>query len=130
MLEILDQIWKWLYFGAWILILIATPMVARKRGRSGVSWFFLSLFFSYLAILVLFALPDLFEEEGKQRKIADLERENRRLRFATDTAKATDAEPNLCEKCGHYSAAYKLCGYYQQNLTIRIRACPNFVQSA
>lgn len=42
----------------WIGSMIATPMLASRKGRSGVSWFFLALFFSVIALVAVLLVSD------------------------------------------------------------------------
>ena len=52
-------------------------MIATSRGRSGVGWFFIGMFFPCIGLIVLMVIPDLTVQEEKERQ---LRRENRRLR--------------------------------------------------
>ncbi|MEM8882759.1 MAG: DUF4339 domain-containing protein [Planctomycetota bacterium] len=56
---------------------IACAAIATNRGRSGVVWFFIGLFFPCLGIILILALPDLKIEREKEEA---MRRENRRLR--------------------------------------------------
>jgi hypothetical protein len=56
---------------------VICAFVASGRGRSSLGWFFVGVFFSCLGLVVLLALPDLKQEEARQRRQA---LENRRLR--------------------------------------------------
>lgn len=56
---------------------IVCAILASGRGRSPVGWFFLGLFFSCLALILVLLLPDLKVEEERQRRH---QLETRRLR--------------------------------------------------
>lgn len=64
-----------LLIGCFIGIICA--MIATSRGRSGVAWFFIGLFFQCFGLIVLLVLPDLKVQEEKERRLRS---ENRRLR--------------------------------------------------
>lgn len=50
-----------------LLFAILCAVVASSRGRSAFGWFFLGLFFSIIALVILVVLPDLSVEERKER---------------------------------------------------------------
>lgn len=56
---------------------IVCAILASGRGRSPVGWFFLGLFFSCIALIMVLLLPDLKVEEERQRRH---QLETRRLR--------------------------------------------------
>ena len=51
--------------------------IADSKGRSAVAWFFIGIFFSCFAIIILLVLPNLKEQKAKEDR---LEEENRRIR--------------------------------------------------
>lgn len=69
--EVVVQLGSGLIFG------IICAFVASSRGRSPVGWFFLGLFLSCIALVLLLVMPDLKQEEAKTRRH---QLENRRLR--------------------------------------------------
>lgn len=70
-IEILGNLIVGVVFG------IVCALIASSRGRSPIGWFFLGLFLSCIALVLVLVLPDLKQQEARLRQ---QEFENRRLR--------------------------------------------------
>ena len=80
-LELYEDLWGLLYLALWLISMSFGPIIAKRRGRSGFNWFALSFLFSFLALMVLYYLPNLNEEEDRNHRTTDLEKENYALHF-------------------------------------------------
>ncbi|MEX0716899.1 MAG: DUF4339 domain-containing protein [Planctomycetaceae bacterium] len=61
----------------WIICGAIAAAIAHHKGRSAIGWFFMGFFFSLIGIVIVAVLPNVREEQERQRY---LDRENRRLR--------------------------------------------------
>lgn len=53
-----------------IAIIIATVMLAKRKGRNGLNWFFLSLFWGVLGLIILACADKINREEGDRDTLA------------------------------------------------------------
>lgn len=87
-----------------LLFAVACAVIAASRGRSAVGWFFLGLFLSCIALVLVLVLPDLKQQEERQER---QNLENRRLReqLAKERQVADQRHGNVARRLGVHDQA-------------------------
>lgn len=89
---------------------VACGIIAANRGRSGIGWAVLGFCFSFVAVIVLVAIPRLETENEKwDREKAERER---LVHTEAPATRAEAADTKLCPMCAEtVKAAAKICHY-------------------
>ena len=102
-----DIIFVAIVFGSKAIFGIISAVVANNRGRSAAGWFFIGLALDCFGLVLVLALPDLKQEEAKERR---QRLENRRLReqLAKERQVSDSRNTNVERRLGAHDEALGL----------------------
>jgi hypothetical protein len=91
----------------WVVFGLICAMVAQGRGRSPIAWFFIGGFLSCIGLILLLVLPDLKQQEEKDRR-HQLETRRLREQLAKERQIADQRHNQVSQRLGAHDQALGL----------------------